>query len=125
MTIEGDDAHPRAAVHRSRHTEPDRVRGHLSAPEAQLDRFVLRIGVGYPARDHEWEMLERRLERAEEEVELDQVTEAEDAARDAAGARARYTSRRASATTSSTSSPRVVPHAGFRSGPALVGRSPC
>ena len=56
---------------------PIEYEGTYPLPEAQLDRFVLRIGVGYPSRDHEWEMLERRLERAEEEVELDQVAERE------------------------------------------------
>jgi len=52
---------------------PIEYEGTYPLPEAQLDRFVLRIGIGYPSRDHEWEMLERRLERAEEEIELDQV----------------------------------------------------
>jgi MoxR-like ATPase len=54
---------------------PIEYEGTYPLPEAQLDRFVLRMGVGYPSRDHEWEMLERRLERAEEEVELDRVAE--------------------------------------------------
>ena len=54
---------------------PIEYEGTYPLPEAQLDRFVLRMGVGYPSRDHEWEMLERRLERAEEEVELDQVAD--------------------------------------------------
>ena len=54
---------------------PIEYEGTYPLPEAQLDRFVLRMGVGYPSRDHEWEMLERRLERAEEEVELDEVVE--------------------------------------------------
>ncbi len=53
---------------------PIEYEGTYPLPEAQLDRFVLRMGVGYPSRDHEWEMLERRLQRAEEEVELDQVS---------------------------------------------------
>src|SRR5881397_4357273 len=54
---------------------PIEYEGTYPLPEAQLDRFVLRIGVGYPAREHEWEMLERRLDRAEEEVRLDQVVD--------------------------------------------------
>jgi MoxR-like ATPase len=54
---------------------PIEYEGTYPLPEAQLDRFVLRMGVGYPSRNHEWEMLERRLERAAEEVELDQVVE--------------------------------------------------
>ena len=54
---------------------PIEYEGTYPLPEAQLDRFILRIGVGYPSRDHEWEMLERRLARAVEEVELDQVVD--------------------------------------------------
>ena len=54
---------------------PIEYEGTYPLPEAQLDRFIIRIGVGYPSREHEWEMLERRLERAVEEVELDQVVE--------------------------------------------------
>ena len=38
---------------------------------------MLRIGVGYPSRDHEWEVLERRLIRRQEEVELEPVIERE------------------------------------------------
>jgi MoxR-like ATPase len=49
---------------------PIEYEGTYPLPEAQLDRFLLRIGVGYPAREHEWEMLERRIDRAEDEVEL-------------------------------------------------------
>ena len=52
---------------------PIEYEGTYPLPEAQLDRFLLRLGVGYPSRDHEWEVLERRLERAEDEVVLDQV----------------------------------------------------
>jgi MoxR-like ATPase len=44
-------------------------------PEAQLDRFVLRLGIGYPDRDDERALLERRLARAEDEVRLDVVTD--------------------------------------------------
>ena len=54
---------------------PIEYEGPYPLPEAQLDRFMLRIGVGYPAREHEWEMLERRIDRAEDEVELAQVVD--------------------------------------------------
>jgi MoxR-like ATPase len=54
---------------------PIEYEGTYPLPEAQLDRFLLRIGVGYPAREDEWEMLERRVQRAEDEVELDQVVD--------------------------------------------------
>src|SRR5215216_3888905 len=54
---------------------PIEYEGTYPLPEAQLDRFMLRMGVGYPARDREWEMLERRIERTVEEVDLNQVVE--------------------------------------------------
>ncbi len=54
---------------------PIEYEGTYPLPEAQLDRFLLRTGVGYPARDDEWEMLERRLERAGDEIELETVVD--------------------------------------------------
>jgi MoxR-like ATPase len=50
---------------------PIEYEGTYPLPEAQLDRFVLRTSVGYPSPDEEWHVLERRLERAVDEVELD------------------------------------------------------
>jgi MoxR-like ATPase len=55
---------------------PIEYEGTYPLPEAQLDRFLLRIGVGYPARDDEIEMLARRLERGDDEVELRPVVDA-------------------------------------------------
>ena len=52
---------------------PIEYEGTYPLPEAQLDRFLLRLGVGYPARDEEWDVLERRLERAADEIELEPV----------------------------------------------------
>jgi len=54
---------------------PIEYEGTYPLPEAQLDRFLLRIGVGYPSRDHEWEVLARRLEREQDEVELEPMVE--------------------------------------------------
>lgn len=51
--------------------------GTYPLPEAQLDRFILRVGVGYPSRDEEWEVLRRRLERQEEEPALTQIVDPE------------------------------------------------
>ena len=53
---------------------PIEYEGTYPLPEAQLDRFLLRLGVGYPAREDEWGLLERRLERAADELELTAVT---------------------------------------------------
>jgi MoxR-like ATPase len=57
---------------------PIEYEGTYPLPEAQLDRFLLRIGVGYPDRDEEWEVLERRLERQADEVELNAVVDREE-----------------------------------------------
>ncbi len=55
---------------------PIEYEGTYPLPEAQLDRFLVRIGVGYPEREHEIEMLGRRLERGRDEVELEPVVDA-------------------------------------------------
>ncbi len=52
---------------------PIEYEGTYPLPEAQLDRFLLRIGVGYPGRDDEWDLLTRRLDRATDEIELEPV----------------------------------------------------
>jgi MoxR-like ATPase len=52
---------------------PIEYEGTYPLPEAQLDRFILRTSVGYPSPDDEWHVLERRLERATDEVELEPV----------------------------------------------------
>jgi MoxR-like ATPase len=54
---------------------PIEYEGTYPLPEAQLDRFLLRAGVGYPERDEEWEILHRRLERQVDEIELDRVVD--------------------------------------------------
>jgi MoxR-like ATPase len=73
VTIEGK-THPLAPPFLVLATQnPIEYEGTYPLPEAQLDRFMLRIGVGYPTRDDEWEVLERRLERAVDEVELEPV----------------------------------------------------
>jgi len=55
---------------------PIEYEGTYPLPEAQLDRFLIRAGIGYPAREHEIELLGRRLERGEDEVELSPVVDA-------------------------------------------------
>jgi MoxR-like ATPase len=56
---------------------PIEYEGTYPLPEAQLDRFLVRLRVGYPSRDDEWTILERRLERREDEVELRPVVDRE------------------------------------------------
>jgi MoxR-like ATPase len=49
---------------------PIEYEGTYPLPEAQLDRFLLRVRIGYPARDDEWRILAHRMERASDEVSL-------------------------------------------------------
>jgi MoxR-like ATPase len=49
--------------------------GTYALPEAQLDRFLLRISVGYPSRDEEWAVLDRRQRRGSDDVRIDAVTD--------------------------------------------------
>ena len=55
---------------------PLEYEGTYPLPEAQLDRFLVRASIGYPSREHEIEMLGRRLERGEDEVEIAPVVDA-------------------------------------------------
>jgi MoxR-like ATPase len=57
---------------------PIEYEGTYPLPEAQLDRFMLRLGVGYPSREDEWGMAERRLERKADDVQLDVVIDQAD-----------------------------------------------
>jgi MoxR-like ATPase len=54
---------------------PIEYEGTYPLPEAQLDRFLLRIRVGYPDRDAELELLRRRLERGQDDVALRAVVD--------------------------------------------------
>jgi MoxR-like ATPase len=56
---------------------PIEYEGTYPLPEAQLDRFLLRISVGYPERDDELAVLDRRRERRTDEVELDALVDRE------------------------------------------------
>ncbi|MGH2859156.1 MAG: AAA family ATPase [Solirubrobacteraceae bacterium] len=49
---------------------PIEYEGTYPLPEAQLDRFLIRMRVGYPSAEDEWELMRRRLERREDEPQL-------------------------------------------------------
>jgi MoxR-like ATPase len=55
---------------------PIEYEGTFPLPEAQLDRFLLKLPIGYPSLEEEQEILKRRRERRRDEIELAQVTEA-------------------------------------------------
>jgi MoxR-like ATPase len=56
---------------------PIEYEGTYPLPEAQLDRFLLRMSVGYPSREHEWQVLADRAERGRDEVEITDVVDRE------------------------------------------------
>ncbi len=57
---------------------PIEYEGTYPLPEAQLDRFLIRLRLGYPSADAEWEILQRRLERQTETIELSAVVDREE-----------------------------------------------
>jgi MoxR-like ATPase len=56
---------------------PIEYEGTYPLPEAQLDRFLLRMSVGYPARHDELGVLDQRRARRTDEVELNPVVDGE------------------------------------------------
>ena len=57
---------------------PIEFEGTYPLPEAQLDRFLMRIGVGYPTNDDEWRIIERRLQRKTDVVQFTPVVRPSD-----------------------------------------------
>jgi len=57
---------------------PIELEGTYPLPEAQLDRFMIRVAVGYPTPEEERQILERRRERRQDEVALDPVVSREE-----------------------------------------------
>ena len=49
---------------------PIEFEGTYPLPEAQVDRFLVRVRLGYPGREEEWQILARRAERRTDEVSL-------------------------------------------------------
>ncbi|HSL65531.1 MAG TPA: MoxR family ATPase, partial [Gaiellaceae bacterium] len=52
---------------------PIEYEGTYPLPEAQLDRFLLRLSFGYPSAEDEWRLLEERAERRTDEVAIEPV----------------------------------------------------
>jgi MoxR-like ATPase len=55
---------------------PIEYEGTFPLPEAQLDRFIMKLAVGYPSPEDEQEILRRRRERRREEATLEQIASA-------------------------------------------------
>ncbi|GAA1735795.1 MoxR family ATPase [Isoptericola hypogeus] len=57
-------------------SNPVEYEGTYPLPEAQLDRFMVRLSVGYPTRDQERQVLLRRVARRQEAAPVPRVTDA-------------------------------------------------
>ncbi|NJE54416.1 MoxR family ATPase [Thermococcus sp. 21S9] len=57
---------------------PIEQEGTYPLPEAQLDRFLVRLRVGYPTKNEEKEILKRRIERKKEDVDIKPVVTPEE-----------------------------------------------
>lgn len=56
---------------------PIEYEGTFPLPEAQVDRFIMRLSIGYPTPGEEVNILQRRIDRKEDEVLLAAVTDTE------------------------------------------------
>jgi MoxR-like ATPase len=77
VTVEGETFPLPEPFHVLATANPIEYEGTYPLPEAQLDRFLLRVSFGYPSTSDEYDVLARRLERRREEVTLDQVSDAD------------------------------------------------
>ena len=75
VTVEGETFPLAAPFHVLATANPIEYEGTFPLPEAQLDRFLLRVGFGYPSPGEEYDVLDRRMARRQKDVELDQVTD--------------------------------------------------
>ncbi len=76
VTIDGDTHGLEAPFLVLATQNPIEYEGTYPLPEAQLDRFLLRISVGYPERTDEALVLERRGARQQERIDLEPVIDA-------------------------------------------------
>jgi MoxR-like ATPase len=53
---------------------PVEQEGTYPLPEAQMDRFLMKLSVGYPNRGDEAEILKRRVQRAKDDVDVTPIT---------------------------------------------------
>ena len=76
VTVEGQTFLLAAPFHVLATANPVEYEGTYPLPEAQLDRFLMRVSFGYPTSDQEWEVLQRRIARRQEEQTLNPITDA-------------------------------------------------
>ena len=77
VTLEGETMHLPQPFIVLATQNPIEYEGTFPLPEAQLDRFIMKISVGYPSSTEEQEILRRRRERRSDAHLLNAVTDAE------------------------------------------------
>lgn len=70
VTVEGNSFPLGSPFHVIATANPIEYEGTYALPEAQLDRFMVRLAVGYPDRDGETEILLARVRRRQEAAEV-------------------------------------------------------
>ncbi|MEU8077618.1 MULTISPECIES: AAA family ATPase [Catellatospora] len=76
VSVEGVTYRLEAPFHVLATANPIEYEGTYPLPEAQLDRFMLRVSFGYPEADEELNVLRRRMVRRQEESEVEPVVDA-------------------------------------------------
>ena len=76
VSVEGSTYRLEEPFHVLATANPIEYEGTYPLPEAQLDRFLLRVSFGYPGADDEWDVLRRRMSRGREEALLEPVVDA-------------------------------------------------
>jgi len=77
VTIDGTTYPLTLPFHVMATSNPVEYEGTYPLPEAQLDRFMVRLAVGYPDREAEFDVLRRRLDRRQEFSSVDAVVSPE------------------------------------------------
>ncbi len=77
VTLEGETARLPEPFITMATQNPIEYEGTFPLPEAQLDRFLIKLSVGYPSLQDEQEILHRRRERKQDVVNLAPVTDVE------------------------------------------------
>ncbi|EWT00471.1 ATPase [Intrasporangium oryzae NRRL B-24470] len=73
VTVEGRTFALPRPFHVLATANPVEYEGTYPLPEAQLDRFLMRVSFGYPSFEEEWRILANRMARQQEEQTLDAV----------------------------------------------------
>lgn len=76
VTVEGETHLLPQPFHVLATANPVEYEGTYPLPEAQLDRFLMRVDFGYPTADEEYDVVARRVAREREEVVVEAVTDA-------------------------------------------------